>query len=578
MDSNNENQKVSTSAALDDEQRVKVLSPGMLVFKRFVRNKLAITGTGILVVMFLFSFLGGLLMPYKQSDVFRDYELTYKEYASAAFSDDYRFTSIDGSTLSSSVRNSFNVAAAKNDEIFMVNDDLYMIEKLGSDLYIIDSTSLLCTVSNIRGKFTAYPAEGNILPEGVADALSEALDSGSKTFILDGKRYAFAASERREYSVFTGEPYSVATKMVFNVPEYAPELSYNFVLNALLTYQDATDVTFEADGKTYTMDESNMGAEIVEKDGVLAAVLTKLAIKEHQTGEVLTLDFKAAVNDAIAGEAAEFELQLSDGEVGHYTVEKKNQLWLIRTEMPTYLIQIYGAPSMQHWLGTDSNGMDIVTRLMYGGRISLTIGFVVVLIEVVIGVILGGLAGYFGKWVDNLIMRLVDVFNCIPTFPLYIILGAAMDQMKVEPSMRIYYLMLILGLVGWPGIARMVRGQILSLREQEFMVATEATGISIPRRIFRHLVPNVIPQLIVISTMTLGGVILTEATLSFLGLGVRYPLASWGNIITAVNDPYVMMKYLFVWVPAGMLILITVLGFNFVGDGLRDAFDPKMKR
>ena len=124
----------------------------------------------------------------------------------------------------------------------------------------------------------------------------------------------------------------------------------------------------------------------------------------------------------------------------------------------------------------------------------------------------------------------------------------------------------------------MVRGQILSLREQEFMVATEATGVRISRRIFRHLIPNVIPQLIVIATMGLGDVILMEATLSFLGIGVKFPYASWGNIVNAVNDVYVLTNFWFVWIPAGFLILLPVLGFNFVGDGLRDAFDPKMKR
>jgi peptide/nickel transport system permease protein len=138
--------------------------------------------------------------------------------------------------------------------------------------------------------------------------------------------------------------------------------------------------------------------------------------------------------------------------------------------------------------------------------------------------------------------------------------------------------MLILGILGWPGIARLTRGQILSLREQEFMVATEASGLSVYRRIFKHLIPNVIPQLIVVSTMALGEVILLESTLSFLGLGVKYPFASWGNIINEVSNVYVMTNYWFVWIPAGFLILITVLAFNFIGDGLRDAFDPKMKR
>ena len=158
--------------------------------------------------------------------------------------------------------------------------------------------------------------------------------------------------------------------------------------------------------------------------------------------------------------------------------------------------------------------MDIITRLMYG-RVSLVIGFVVVIIETIIGVILGGLAGYFGGWVDNLIMRIVDIVYCIPSMPLYIILGSVMEFLSIDPKIRIFILMIILAILGWPGIARMVRGQILSLREQDFMTATEALGISVSRRIFRHLVPNVIPQLTVIGTMNLGGIILTEATLEF---------------------------------------------------------------
>ena len=215
---------------------------------------------------------------------------------------------------------------------------------------------------------------------------------------------------------------------------------------------------------------------------------------------------------------------------------------------------------------------------MYGGRISLMIGFIVVIIESVLGVILGGVSGYFGGWIDNLIMRIVDIFYCIPSLPIIIILGAAMDAANVDSLLRMIYLMLILGFLGWPAVARLVRGQILSLREQEFMTATEACGISVSKRIFRHLVPNVIPQLIVKMTMGLGEVIIIEATLSFLGLGVRFPFASWGNIINDVNDTFVLTNYWFIWIPAGILLLVTVLAFNIVGDGLRDAFDPKMKR
>ena len=225
-----------------------------------------------------------------------------------------------------------------------------------------------------------------------------------------------------------------------------------------------------------------------------------------------------------------------------------------------------------------NEGFDVLARIMYGGRISLMVGFVVVFLECFLGIIMGGLAGYYGGWVDNLIMRLVDVFYCLPSMPIMIILGAMMDAMRMDTYVRLIVMMAALGLMGWAGVARLVRGQILSLREQEFMVATEATGIRVNARIFRHLVPNVMPQLIVIATMGVGGTILTESTLSFLGLGVKHPLATWGTIINSVSSASAMAHYAFIWIPVGLLICLTVIAFNFVGDGLRDAYDPKAKR
>lgn len=222
--------------------------------------------------------------------------------------------------------------------------------------------------------------------------------------------------------------------------------------------------------------------------------------------------------------------------------------------------------------------MDILTRLMYGGRVSLIIGFVVVAIETTIGVLVGGIAGYYGKWVDNVLMRLVDVFSCIPFMPVMLLIGVVMSGMQISELQRILILMIVMGFLGWAYIARIVRGQILSLREQEYMMAAEALGIPAWRRIVKHLVPNVVPQIIVIATMDLGSVILTESSLSFLGIGVRYPSASWGNMIEAITNEHIMSSYPFTWIPPGICILLTVLAFNFLGDGLRDAFDPKMKR
>jgi peptide/nickel transport system permease protein len=176
-------------------------------------------------------------------------------------------------------------------------------------------------------------------------------------------------------------------------------------------------------------------------------------------------------------------------------------------------------------------------------------------------------------------MRLVDIFYCIPTIPILLILGAFFDSVKMDSYARLFWMMVVMGILGWAPVARLVRGQILSLREQEFMTAAESTGIRTSRKIFRHLIPNVMPQLIVSATMGLGSVIILEATLSFLGLGVKRPLATWGTMINAITSSNEnLIRYAYIWIPVGMLICLTVVAFNFVGDGLRDAFDPKMKQ
>ena len=246
--------------------------------------------------------------------------------------------------------------------------------------------------------------------------------------------------------------------------------------------------------------------------------------------------------------------------------------------------------SDEHPLGTDETGYDVLTRLMYGGRISLIIGFISVFIITAIGVVMGGIAGYFGGVIDNLIMRICDILMCIPGFPIMLVFGTVltafgeMENPSVvqsfmgDPKYRIYFLMAFLTLFSWPGIARLVRGQILYLREQEYMVAAEAMGYSTARKIFKHLVPNIMPQLIVSMTLSLGSMILYEASLSFLNMGVQPPYAAWGTMINAASDLNILENYINIWAPPGICIVIAVLGFNFVGDGLRDALDPKARR
>jgi peptide/nickel transport system permease protein len=562
--------------ALDDERRVKVLSPGMLVFKRFVRNRLAITGALILLFMFLFSFVGGWVSPYRESQVFKDYQPMNKLYAAVTQNEEFRYVLAQGQTFDSTAKSKMILAITKGQNTFESGGDTYGLEQEGADFYRVTSAVLVASGKGIKNRFDVKPADGFTPPDDFTAAFDAALAAKQTAFATaDGQTFLLKAS-KVEAKVWLQTDLALASKLIFTG---ARADDYVFRLAAERAMQAGGDATFTVGEDTYALRYTDKGVAMVnDAQGNPVASASHFLMKASLVGTVFPDGFADAVQEAILAAQTRFTLQDETGAQRLYYLERNAKEYIIRTELQTFQIKTYTSPTPAHPLGTDGNGMDVVTRLMYGGRVSLMIGFVVVLLEVLIGVVLGGVAGFFGKWVDNVIMRTVDIFNCLPGLPLFVILGAVMDTLKVEPTYRIFVLMIVMGLLGWPYIARVVRGQILSLREQEFMTAAEATGLSVKRRIFRHLVPNVIPQLIVISTMTLGEVILVEATLSFLGLGVKYPLASWGSIINAVSNLYVMTNYWFVWIPAGMLILLTVLGFNFVGDGLRDAFDPKMKR
>ena len=568
--------------SLNDDRRVKVLSPGALVAKRFFRNRLAVVGLSILIFMFVFSFIGGLLSPYGEDEFFYREDQINKEFAVVTENSDFRYMAKDSNLFGSAVQAQTMLAIQKNSESFSYNGTNYALAQEGSDFYSISSGGKLI---GIAYKDVVSSSDGQALSfEFVYTAL---------------KSYAALAQEVEEEAEQETAGVSEATGATDDAAEPAePE-----------EVSEPAAKTFTVDGLTYTIDEDG-GVLQGEKE---VAYISRYIVQAIMPDIFLSRDFKEKLIDTIAVGGTKFtytdeslilndepDAALDGEETGigamddalveeddtasdatmEYTIERSQNHanWIIRQQQSSRQYDSYSFPSAKHWLGTDKYGMDMLTRRMSGGRVSLMIGFIVIIIETVLGVILGGIAGYFGGWVDNLIMRLVDIFYCIPSMPIILILGAAMDQQRVEPGKRLIYLMLILGILGWAGIARLVRGQILSLREQEFMTATEACGISVKSRIFKHLIPNVIPQLIVNCTMGLGSVIITEATLSFLGLGVKFPFASWGNIINDVNNTHVLTTYWFIWIPAGLLLLLTVLAFNLVGDGLRDAFDPKMKR
>ena len=654
--------------ALDDVSRVKVLSPGRKVFKRFIRNRLAVFGSALLITMFVFSFLGPLFYPYGQKQIFYKYDKQNVNYALAKVNTTYNGYDIDDSVeLERKVVNSMNsnikkMIAEGRDYLLVLGEERgYAIRRAGDGVYILSAGDArqICTAgegtimvgtysqvgkkidfvsapveglleaakANCKGKNGSFEHEGTTytFERGVAqsfdlyaeldgisyagealgpdfeDALNAAIEAGSAQFESGDSEYLLTKKKSlyTAYAIDADQDAKVYTNYTVDTLDLKTRVSDEFKAAALTAAYGSGN--FTVDGQDYTVVPAEGALDIYDASGNNFAEFNPFSVRRYSGEDTMEYRLKKAV-------AAKIEEMLEAGaktgtmvfdlpqqnEDGSYTRDEEGNYIYNETEMKitqrdtgeyvincdqiNFVIDMYASPSAKHILGTDGDGFDVMSRIMYGGRISLMVGFVVVFIEIALGVIMGGLAGYYGGWVDNLIMRMVDVFYCLPSMPIMIILGAMMDALRMDTYIRLMIMMAALGIMGWAGVARLVRGQILSLREQEFMVATEATGIKVGARIFRHLVPNVMPQLIVTATMGIGSVILTESTLSFLGLGVKHPLATWGTIINSVSSASAMAHYAFIWIPVGLLICVTVIAFNFVGDGLRDAYDPKAKR
>ena len=657
---------------LDDAARVKVLSPGMLVFKRFIRNKLALVGTGILLTMFLFAFLGPYFYRYGQTQVFNAYKLLNINYANAEERTEYTVYPVNDLGIGNTTRNKFNsiilTMTEEESDVYMLTDSAsgqdVVVNKEGDGVYTMSvgepvkvGSFAMQDIGKFNTKFKKVVYTGEAMEPAFDAAVAEAINAGAAqfqfgeglylvqpganakeyavlgtggsamqyaagkdlgaafaelvgknvmegidSFSYEGGLYMISADGKATYTVSGMENLQtafVSSTFVFDALEKGAKMSDEFKTNALLAIYG--EDTFTADGIDYKIVVNDEGISVQTADGTDFAAVSSFVVRRYNGEDTLDADFKAKVRDVVmemeeqnlSNKSFTYNLpQLDENgmpildEAGNEVlveselkVTDKVTTYVVVCEQYTYMLDRFAAPSDAHPFGTDGDGMDILARMMAGGRISLLVGFVVVILEIILGVIMGGIAGYFGGWVDNLIMRLVDIFYCIPSMPILIILGSMLDAMRLSPYIRLMWLMAVLGFLGWASIARLVRGQILSLREQDFMVATEASGLPVSRRIFRHLIPNVMPQLIVTATMGLGSVILTESTLSFLGLGVKHPMATWGTMINSVaTSAQSMITYTYIWIPVGLLICLTVVAFNFVGDGLRDAFDPKMKR
>ncbi len=242
--------------------------------------------------------------------------------------------------------------------------------------------------------------------------------------------------------------------------------------------------------------------------------------------------------------------------------------WIVPYNPTEITDSFAAAPSFQHWLGTDMVGRDMFSRVVYAARISLSVGIGAVVISAAIGTALGLVSGYFGGWLDGLIMRITDMFMSFP-YIMFMLVVASL----VGPGLT--NIILILGVLGWPGVARLVRGNVLAIKQSEYVKASVVLGFRTPRILLRHVLPNTIAPILVYATSGVAGAILDEAALSFLGLGVQPPDASWGNMLASAQSISVLSSNPWLWLPPGIMILLCVLSINYIGDAMRDAFDPK---
>ena len=487
--------------SLNDDRRVKVLSPGTLVAKRFFRNRLAVVGLTILAVMFIFSFIGGLISPYGQDEVFYRDDIQLKEYAAMSKNTEYRYLVADGQEFGTILQAQLTLHMGKDDS-FSYKGVTYDVTEEGDSLYSVSSG-------------------GRLL--------------------------------------------AIAYKDIISANDPSQKFGFSFSFNALKAHANG-EAEFTANGKTYTLDEDS-----VMLNGEEIAYISRFVIQSKVSGTVITKDFKERVQQAVENGETEYTYVNDAGQEREIKLEYNpaKYQWSIKEGTSTHVFDAYSFPNSAHWLGTDKNGMDMLTRLMYGTRISMLVALMAAFVNLIIGILYGGISGYLGGTVDMIMMRIVDIISTIP-LTLYVILimqvlGAGIQSIIVA-----------LGSVYWVDMARVVRGQILSLKQQEFVLAAKTIGSSATTILFDHLIPNALGSILVTITMLIPSAIFMEAFLGYLGIGLQPPLASLGTMCNDASanlrtSPHELL------IPA-LMICVIMFAFNFVGDGLRDALDPKLKK
>ena len=577
-----------------------VLSPTRVIIKNFKRNKLAMFGLVWFVLMIVFVFGGSALFPidlYETEPVLRNTQpgTGYTNVPS-------ELNSVGVETISTGI--TYSVALGGNGKVYTwgvdVNDVLNVPKTIAAENLIkIVSGDRHVVALTAGGKVYAW-GNNNFNQAEVPYEISNVLQLETAVDILAGDQFTGILTNKGKLYVWGS---TLATRLDIVPKEFQGNIkkavasSFNILLldnNGKVGIMGQSGTPLETAMPDYIKDGSVQLVDItvtlrtaagIDKDG-------KLYVWGENFNELLELPEgieNAKITQVTAGRA-HFMAVDSNGKLYAWGSNKYNQATIpseLENEKVTYASagfyqsyavtesgKVYGWGNNGFLLGSDEFGRDLALRLLHGGRVSMTVGAVAVLISTIIGLLIGLISGFYGKWVDNLLMRFAEVISSFPFLPLAITLSSFL-QGYLTQTQKLMMIMMILGVISWPGLARLIRGQILAEREKDFVLAARALGIKSNTIILRHILPNIINIVIVSMTLSYAGSLLTEAGLSFLGFGVVPPSPSWGNMLNGAQQSDVIQLYWWRWILPAVCVLIAALSVNIVGDGLRDAMDPK---
>jgi peptide/nickel transport system permease protein len=577
-----------------------IMSPSKVIVKNFLRNRLAIAGLVGFTIMLSVVFIGSALNPLtilSTNPIMRNTKpgLGYTSISSEAHK---------AGLVQISNGTTYGIGLGKDGDVYAWGQDVLGSTKIPSDINALqikkiasgDRHAIVLTTSgkvygwgNNNFKQATVPAEieAVMMLENVVD-------------ILAGDQYSAILTDKKKIHVW-GTTFATNLDIVPSIYQGRIVKAAQAPFNILLILDDGTIGIM---GQRQTMLETALPTRLAnnEVNVVDAAVTVRTAIVVDSIGQVIVwgenesglltlpegienekiISVEAGRSHFVALAASGKIFVWGDNSFGQSDVPEevagKKVVSVAANYYHTYAItedgQAYGWGQDGYYLGTDDLGRDMLMRLIHGGRVTMTVGAVAVMISTIIGLLVGLTSGFYGGWIDNVLMRFTEVINSFPFLPMAITLSSFVGGILTQTE-RLLLIMIILGVISWTGLARLVRGQILAEREKDFVLAARALGIRSKVIILRHILPNVINVVIVSMTLGYAGSLLTEAGLSFLGFGVIPPSPSWGNMLTGAQDSTVITFYWWRWILPAVAVLITALTVNIVGDGLRDAMDPK---